>query len=186
MKGLRLLKGAALGLAALGMILPPGQARAASKDLPARKAPAPVVNDITMTGGKLTGRVINAQGKAVDGATVTLRQGKNEVAKLVTDKDGGFAASNLRGGVYEIAAGQSTGVIRVWSEKTAPPSAKTQVMLVSDPNNAVRGQDPYYYGVDPATVLIIAGVITGVVLGAVAVSQNADIKDRLDQIPTSP
>ena len=73
-------------------------------------------------------------------------------------------------------------MFRVWTEKTAPPSAKEHALLVMGDNGA-RGQ---FGAVDPTLVLLTAGVIAAVVLSAIAVSEINDLQESVDKIPLSP
>ncbi len=178
MKGLSFLKGVAVTLATIGTTMPQVQVFAAA---PAAQA-APAISDVALTsGGTLAGRVVDAQGVAIDGAEVVLVQGKNEVARVLSNKDGQFVATGLKGGVYQITAGQTEGVYRLWSERTAPPAARDQVLIVAG-ENAVRAQ---FGAVDPTLLLLTGGVIAAAVLGGISVSQNNDIKDELKRVPKS-
>ena len=92
-----------------------------------------------------------------------IKQGKTEVTRTITDKEGSFAAKNLKGGVYTVASGSTEGTYRTWSEKTAPPSANDQALLVVGKNGA-RGQvgavrGPLLEG--GGEILLIGGLIAG-------------------------
>lgn len=98
------------------------------------------MSDIALgAGGKLSGRVVDQSGQAVEGATVTLLEEGRELRRTVTDKAGKYSFDNLRGGIYTIASGTTEGVVRAWADKTAPPIAKQHAMLVVGANG-VRGQ----------------------------------------------
>ncbi len=187
MNGVRFVKGAAVSLATLGMVFPQAKVmadspRAAAR--PAAKAPqAPAVPDVALTtGGTFTGRVVDHTGKVIEGAQVSLRQGKNEVAKTVTNKEGIYSFKNMKGGVYQVTSGNTEGIFRVWAEKTAPPVAKEHALLVMGENGA-RGQ---FGAVDPTLVLLTGGVIAAVVLSAITLGKVNDVQDTVDKIPTSP
>jgi hypothetical protein len=182
MKGLQFVKGAAVFLATAGLTLPQ-RPMADGNQSPARpvaKAPRAVaIPDITMSAdGKVTGRVVDHTGKPLEGAQVTLRQEKKDIATTVTNKDGVYSFANARTGVYNIGSGNTEGVFRVWSEKTAPPSAKGHALLVMGENGA-RGQ---FGAVDPTLVLLTAGVIAAVVLSAIIL----DKENKENQTPQSP
>lgn len=89
--------------------------------------------------GTLTGKVVDANGVGIEGAMVVVHLGNNIVAKTVTDAAGSYTVTNLRGGTYQITAGQTTGLFRLWTENTAPPSSFEQALIVSNPQ-VVRGQ----------------------------------------------
>lgn len=182
MKGLQLVKGAAVCLATFGMVVPVSQTLAADGpqgNRPVAKAPRAVsIPDISLTaGGKMSGRVVDHTGKPLEGAQVTLRQDKKVIATAIADKDGVYSFNNLKNGVYNVASGNTEGVFRTWGEKTAPPSAKEHALLVMGENGA-RGQ---FGAVDPTLVLLTAGVIASVVLSAILLS-----KENNEKTPASP
>ncbi|WP_373650494.1 MULTISPECIES: carboxypeptidase-like regulatory domain-containing protein [unclassified Schlesneria] len=186
MFGIRFVKGMAVSLAAFGMMVPQTRLLA---DTPAAKAPvakAGKVNrvpDLVLTaGGTMTGRVCDHSGKVIEGAKVVLKQNNKEIAQTVTNNEGTYSFKNLKSGIYQVGSGNTDGVFRVWSEKTAPPSAKEHALLVMGENGA-RGQ---FGAVDPTLVLLTGGVIAAVVLSAIAVSEINSVKDTVNQIPISP
>ncbi|MBC8116239.1 MAG: carboxypeptidase regulatory-like domain-containing protein [Candidatus Saccharimonas sp.] len=146
-----------VALAAVGVVCPQLQAVAAGPKSAVRTVAANSVLDIGLTqGGTFTGRVVDHTGAALEGATVVVKQGKTEVTRTITDKQGSFVATNLKGGVYTVASGATEGTYRVWTEKTAPPSANGQALLVLGQNNT-RGQCGCAC-YDGTTVLLAAGV----------------------------
>jgi hypothetical protein len=180
---LQFLKGLAVSLACWGLVCPAGLM--AADKAPAKNAQkAAVVGDIALgKGGTLTGQVVDGQGRALDGAAVTISKDGKELARTVTSKEGNFSVTGLRGGTYELAAGQTKGLYRCWSEKVAPPAAKAQALLVSS-KNTIRGQG--YMGPDIVTVSTLATGITGVTLGAISLSKINDVQQQVNKIPTSP
>src|SRR5262245_36723131 len=132
MKLTNLVKGAVVTLAALGMVMPQGQVAAASglQGIKAVKTVEASAADVSLSNGALVGRVVDHTGAALASKEVVVRQGKNEVSKVKTDSNGTFAVSNLKGGLYEVTAGTSTGTFRVWSESAAPSSAGEQALIV--------------------------------------------------------
>jgi hypothetical protein len=186
MSGIRFVKGAAFSLATLGILMP--QARLCAETAQPKSSAAKVsqvnrIPDLALTaGGTMTGRVCDHSGKVLEGAEVVLKQGNKEVARTVTDKDGLYSFTNLKSGLYNAGSGNTEGVYRVWSEKTAPPSAKQHALLVMGENGA-RGQ---FGSVDPTLIILTAGVIAAVVLSAIAVNKISDVNDKVDKIPHSP
>jgi len=175
MKGIRLVQGAAAALAALGLLLPPSIARA-DNGTPSRTTvskDARLAADIVMLKGEFAGRVVDHQGSPLPGREVTVREGKKEVAKAMTDQNGVFSVKTLKPGNYTASSGNTTGNFRVWSEKTAPPSAKGHALLVMGENGA-RGQ---FGAVDPTLVLLTAAVIATLVVSIIALSKINDIED---------
>ncbi len=97
------------------------------------------VTDVALgDGGVLVGQVLNAQGAAVAGAPVLIRSAGHDVLQVTADSNGHFSASGLKGGVFEVAAGEHRGVYRLWAPRTAPPAANRGIMAVS--GDAVRAQ----------------------------------------------
>jgi len=175
MRVLRIIQRAAVGLACLGVIVPQAQLSAAAP----RDHDQAVVDVALGPGGTLIGQVVDDQGIGIDGAAVSIRQGDQEAARVVTNKNGWYQADNLRGGFYQVVGGQGAGLFRLWAANTAPPSAQTGALVVSS-TNTVRAQGlqmPSIGGVDPITFLIIAGVTTSTVFSVLAYDESKDTKD---------
>jgi hypothetical protein len=168
----RWIKSVAVALALAGVCLPESLLAAGPG------SPSSKVTDVALRdGGVLTGQVVDAQGAAKGNTPVMLMAGEQELAASRTDQAGDFSFRGLRGGVYQIAAGSSHGVYRLWAPDTAPPSAQQGVLIVSD-ENTVRGQTQYSNnGLVPGTSyggrlrfwLSNPWVIGGIVATAVAV-----------------
>ena len=179
MRSISLLKGSAVVLATLGLALPQTRVWADQQSRPTKpqvKVLAPnSILDIRLGGdGRFTGRAISHDGKPTAGATIVVKQGKSVIAKAVTDDKGQFAVSDLKSGVYEVGTGATVGTYRVWSEKSAPPSAKPHCLLVMGENGA-RGQ----YGLTETIAeenlgLILLAATTGLALAALLVALHAD------------
>jgi hypothetical protein len=138
--------------------------------------------DISMSQSTFKGRVVDHTGSAVEGAAVTVKQNNKEVAHSITSKDGSFAVNNLKNGIYTVSSGATEGTFRVWNEKSAPPSAKEQGLLVLGQNGA-RGQFGCCGGGD-ACCWLVAGIATaGLIVGIVTLVR---VNDAIDKIPTSP
>ncbi len=180
MNGFRFVKGAAVSLATLSMVFPQAQLMADGPQSPARAATkstrAAAVPDVALTtGGTFSGRVVDHAGKVLEGAQVTVRQGKTEVGKTVTDKEGLYSFKNMKGGVYQVASGNTEGVFRVWAEKTAPPAAKEHALLVMGDKGA-RGQ---FGAVDPTLVILTGIVIADLIVDSITLN-------KVNDLPTSP
>ena len=118
MKRGRLIRGVFVSLAVVGLCLP-------EVALAAEQTPPPVVTDIALAeGGTLHGQLVDLRDGGVAGAPVSLRVQDREVATTTTRADGHFEVQGLRGGVYQVAAGQGNGIYRFWSPGTAPPAAQ--------------------------------------------------------------
>ena len=178
---MKLIKGVVVSLACLGTVCPQALMAADGAQKPAAKAPAaaPQVVDVALsTGGTFTGQVVDSQGHGLDGAAVSVRQADREIAKTVANKEGYFSVTNLKGGTYQVSAGQSQGVYRFWAPNTAPPSAKAKVLMVSG-KTAVRGA---MGGANAGTGLgIIAAGAAFAALG-VNIANNNKISDQGDQL----
>jgi len=163
-----LLTAATACLACLGMVIPAQAIQTADAQEPAQPhvaAPGSMtIVDVQLrSGGVLLGQVIDANGVPLAAREVTLRQSGRVAATATTDAGGYFFARNLRGGVYEIVAGEARGLFRLWAPNTAPPSANTGALVVAG-GQPVRGQDgPIAYWLSNPFVLC------GIVAGAVAV-----------------
>jgi hypothetical protein len=178
MKALGFLKGAAVALATVGIVAPCPKLFAADQPSAKTRASKSGVPDVSLAaGGVFSGRIVDHSGTPLEGAEVVVKQEKKEIARVVTDKNGVFAVKEMKGGVYQVSSGNTDGVFRLWTEKTAPPVAKGQALLVMGENGA-RGQ---FGAIDPTIVLLTAGVIAAVVLSAIAVSKIDDVQNQLDQ-----
>jgi hypothetical protein len=176
MNGFRFVKGAAVSLATLSMVFPQNLLMAEGPQTPnrttARATQVATIPDIALTsGGTFSGRVVDHAGKVLEGAQVTVRQGKKEIGKTVTNKEGLYSFKNLKGGVYQVASGNTEGGFRVWAEQTAPPTTKEHALLVMG-EKGTRGQ---IGAVDPTMLVIAGGVITTVVLSAITLNKVNDL-----------
>lgn len=180
MNGLRFLKGAAVALSTLGFVVPSPMLFAADQKPAVKSAPQVHLPDISLAaGGVFAGRVVDHSGTPLEGAEVVIKQGKTEVTRTVTDKNGLFTAKNMKGGVYQVSSGNTDGVFRVWTEKTAPPVAKGHALLVMGENGA-RGQ---FGAVDPTVLLLTAGVIASVIISAITLDKVNNIEDNTSSSP---
>jgi hypothetical protein len=116
---------------------------AATEDQPApKKVVQPTAIDVAMAkDGTVSGRVLDADQKGVAKTSVSIRQGKTEVAQALTDSEGRFEVANLKGGVYLVAANNGYGLFRFWTAKSAPPKSHDHVLLMSQAI-VVRAQSP--------------------------------------------
>ena len=179
------LKMALAGVACVGLLLPQSVLQAGGLqtiDSDAVKRAAVVVDVALGENGTLTGQVVDSQGIGLDGVVVSMTQGQDEVATSVTNKEGVFVVKDLRGGVYQIVAGQAVGSFRLWAANTAPPSARAKAVLVSS-DQFVRGQGILPFGgVDAITAVIVAGVITTVTLSIINHNDIQQIEDDVNEI----
>ena len=115
-------------------------ATASEKPTP-KKVVQPVAIDVAMAkDGTISGRVLDADQNGLAKSEVSIRQGKMEIAKTVTDAEGRFKIVNLKGGMYVVSANSGFGLFRFWTAKSAPPKSHEQVLLVSN-SVVVRAQN---------------------------------------------
>lgn len=97
-------------------------------------------SDIALAeGGVLVGRIVDAQGSGVATVAVSIRQGDQEIVRTVSDRNGVFAARELRGGHYSLVTEQGVQQCRLWAPNTAPPGASENVVVLHG-EPIVRGQ----------------------------------------------
>lgn len=131
------------------------------------------ISDVALSAqGTLKGRAVNGQGEPLNAAEVKVSRNNQVVATAITNEQGHFEVAGLSTGVYEMQAGQGRGSIRVWEGNVAPPTAKENVLIVSGLTS--RAQSGLL--VDPAQTVTLGLAVTGVVLGAVALSEGNETK----------
>lgn len=153
MKSRGVVKGALVGLSCLGMLAPPNVM--ANEPATSPVAVKAQIADVALAGGTLNGVVVDGQGNAIAGSVVKLSQSQDKTIQVVTNKEGEFAINNLTTGVYHISSGSSSSSVRVWDEQVAPPSAKTNVMLVD--GEVERAQFGRYMNPHRRTLIIVGG-----------------------------
>ena len=189
-KGFALIKSAAVALAMVGIVFPQTRVLAEQK-LPTKPSvkilPENSMLDISLgKSGTFTGRTVDHTGAAVEGAKVVLKQGKTVVAETVTDQDGRFAVQSLKSGVYQVGSGATEGTFRMWSEKAAPPSAKSQALLVLGENGA-RGQYGCCCDDGSGMWLCAAGLaVAGIAVAGLVIAITANNKSDNDPAPPKP
>ena len=167
-------------LAVVGFCLPQPLLAAGQTDR------SPTVADVTLQkgpqGNVLLGRVLDQQGALQAGLPVALYGSGQKLAEAKTDGKGFFAFSNLRGGVYQVTAGEeSVTAFRAWTPGTAPPAAQPGALVVTG-QDLVRGQHyPIRHGLGRLQFwlshpCVIAGIIATAVIIPVAIN-NCD-KDK--------
>ncbi len=156
-------------LASVGLCLSPATTNAEQR-VP---VDAPIVRDVELSdGGLLVGRLLDANGRPVANAEVSIATGEKTLATTQTDAEGVFAVSKLRGGVHEIKTADNLHVCRLWAPGTAPPRVPKSIDIVSG-SDVVRGQ----YGPPPGNRMIRKAkvwatnpfIVGGVVAAAVAI-----------------
>lgn len=133
----RMTKALVVCLAVAGFCLPQPLLAAGQAD------PSPTIADVTLQDGPqgsvLVGHVLDQQGVPQAGCPVVLYRSGQKLGEAKTDGKGLFAFSNLRGGVYQVTAGESVTAFRAWTPGTAPPAAQSLALIVTG-QDLVRGQ----------------------------------------------
>jgi hypothetical protein len=168
MRSGRLIRSMAVLLATLGMCLP--QVALAATPT-ATTPPTPAVVDIAMAdGGVLHGQVVDLQNRNVANVPVSVRAQDKEVARATTANDGRFAVQGLRGGVYQVAAGQGQGVYRVWTAKAAPPSAQNNAIVYTQNGGDGSGGTLKMLLANP---IVIAGLVATAIAVPIALANSS-------------
>lgn len=168
MRNATLLQQVAVCLAVVGFCLP----QAALAATPSNTRPV-VITDVQLReGGVLLGQVVTPENAAVAGTSVSLVSGQKELAVGKTDKNGYFAFSGLRRGVYQVAAAKGHQALRAWEPRTAPPAAQPGVLVVTG-NRTVRAQ----YGMQTlrnlmSNPIVIAGIVATAIAVPVAIHNS--------------
>ena len=98
------------------------------------------IKDVALReGGVLQGQLVDTSGAAKVAIPVVVAQNGKVVVVAKTDERGRFTIRGMRGGAYQIESANANGVYRLWAPKTAPPAAKSGVLLVAD-DSVVLGQ----------------------------------------------
>ena len=132
--------------------------------------------DVVLSGGNLTGQLLDANGKAIEGAVVVLSKDGKVIGRTVTKADGSYNLSGLKAGAYNLSIGKSQVQVRLWNKESAPVAAKSQL---NASEVVVRGQD----GSIDGTTLVVGGLgIAGLTGGIIALNQDDDDNNK----PNSP
>ncbi len=153
----------------------------ASKVAPAKTAKMSVTDVALSENGSVTGRVLTSNGTPVDGAQVVVRQGEQIFAKMLTNKQGQFTSNGLRAGVYTIATVQGSGLYRLWPKNIAPPSAKTQALVMTR-EPVVRAQ---FGGAGLADWTAIGLGAAGLTVGIITLDKVEDIDNNVSTVMSS-
>jgi hypothetical protein len=137
------------------------------------------ISDVALSAdGMVRGRVLSANGKAIDGAQVVIRQGKDVLSTKVTDKEGQFAFSGVRPGVYSISTVQGSGLYRVWPRNIAPPSARSQALLMTQ-EPVMRAQ---FGGTSLMDWTTLGVGVAGLTVGVLSYDKINDLEDDVKKL----
>jgi len=167
MRGRKALRSGMLFWACLAMLVPTPLLQAATPAASGFENVAPVARDVALgAGGVLLGRVTDRQARPLAQVPVALLSAGEQQARTITDATGHFRFVGLFGGSYEISAGTTHGLFRLWTPGTAPPAHHTSALLVVG-EEIVRGQDGpigYWMG-KPLVMTALAGAAVAVPIG---------------------
>ncbi len=150
MKIARTIRLLAVSMAAAGCILPQSLLAAApQKPAISQKPVAPqkpviqssraakaksmvLMRDVALQkGGTLLGQFVDPNGTPISGAAVSLLQNNRQLANTITDKQGKFTFTGIRGGIYQVVTADSNRLYRLWAAGTAPKSAGQVAQVVA-------------------------------------------------------
>jgi len=84
-----------------------------------------------MPGGVLSGQVIDATGQPRLGQAIVVQQPGREPISARSDEQGRFRLNGLNAGLCSIECGEILLACRCWSPNTAPPVAKSELLLIT-------------------------------------------------------
>ena len=144
----------------------------------------PITDVVLDASGRLVGQIVDQQGTPRDGLVVVLRQGSREVARTVTDSEGRFALSNIPVGLYQLDAGSTRAIYRVWTTQTAPPRSHHQAVLVAETETVVRGNhiEAAVDQLDAITLAMVSSSIAAVTIAGVTLDKVNDLEDKVDAL----
>jgi len=169
MNGLNLIKQSIVSLACLGMVIPQCQINAAGVDTGVSQKVQ--VADVALSNGQLTGKVVDTQGKTLNGVKISASLNGQVVAASISNEKGEYTLEGLQTGLYEIQFNEESGNVRLWSEGAIPPSAKSDLLIVSGLTE--RGQLRLFGFGARTSALLIGGAIVAIAV-PVAIANNDD------------
>lgn len=177
----KLIARATVGLAALGLMVPPQALAAEPFGIGnAFRQAAAQIKDVELDAkGSLHGIVTDEQGRPLTRASVKVIHQNGAASETHSDASGRFEIQALKGGLYQLTADRHTEIIRLWSAETGPP-ASLRSIAVSQGALTVRGQ--HHVGdVFRSDGFIVAAIIAAAIAIPVVVHNSRDrASDRDD------
>lgn len=165
-------------LGAMGTVLP--QQVMAEQPTAKTQTAKQAVLDVTLSkSGSLSGYVVDAQGKPQANQAVTVKQGKETVAKAQTNAKGQFTVEGLKGGVYQVESAKGATLYRAWASGSAPKNSKDFAVVVQN-NQLVRGQFEVLGLGGLGSVATVGVLATSVTLGTIGLVNANDAQDDAD------
>jgi hypothetical protein len=146
------------------------------------KRPGPVISDVVLdANGHLHGNFVDGTGQPLAGRLVVARQGRNQFQAAETNPNGTFELAGLNGGIWSVTVDSQSSLLRTWIHKTAPPAAKSRLLLVRKAP-VVRAQSGggLLTMFDSGTLFSVGAAITGTTLGIVGLTEASDANDDAD------
>jgi len=127
----------AIWTAALGMVGPWSTVQATCA---AANGSAATITDVELgTGGTLDGQISAVEDEPRTERLVTISRGDEVIAETLSDADGRFRVTGLKGGIYFVSSDGIGKYVRLWTADSAPPIAATNLELLQG-DHVVRGQ----------------------------------------------
>jgi hypothetical protein len=162
----------------LSLTVVTGPAFAGVSHTPNSRSNSGITDVVLSTDAGLSGRFIDGEGQAVDGALVTLSRQRTVVDRTSTDSSGAYHFPQVQQGVYQLTLGTQTQTIRVWSPQLAPPAALATITTVRT-DQIIRGQ---FALISASTMGAVGGVagVAGAGASGYSVMQSMDAQDEAD------
>lgn len=127
------------------------------------------IMDITLTQDNLLqGQLVMRGGQPKSQACILVSSDHGITCRTTTNDQGLFAVKVARGGMHVVSHGETSAVVRAWTQRAAPPSAKNGILMVSDEQLSRANLSsrrfrlsPSRYG--PIETAVIVGAVAGVV-----------------------
>ncbi len=160
------LRSSAIALSCLGILIPTQclVAQEPRSEIPPTIAVQPTISvDVALAeDGSFEGVVVDAAGQPKPNMILSVQRVDEAVATVTSNEVGEFRCQLDKAGVYLLSTGDHTVMMRCWVAGTAPPNARTRLMVQA--TDVVRGQ------IHPAACgLANPWIITGIVIAAIAI-----------------